>query len=62
MQGIAKWLVVVPVQVFVALQVLQFHSLDLVVVQMKLMETLWEICKAGSIHVRLQFRVIFSQS
>lgn len=33
----------IPVQVFVALQVLQFHSLDLVVVQMKLMETLWEI-------------------
>lgn len=31
----------IPVQVFVAFQVLQFHSLDLVVVQMKLMETIW---------------------
>lgn len=32
-----------PVQVFVAAQVFQLHSLDLVVVQMKLMETVWEI-------------------
>lgn len=33
----------IPVKVFVAAQVLQFHGLDLVVVQVKLMETVWEI-------------------
>lgn len=33
----------VPEQVFVAAQVLQLYGLDLVLVQMKLMETLWEI-------------------
>lgn len=32
-----------PVKVLVAAQVLQFHSLDLVVVQMKLIETVWKI-------------------
>lgn len=32
-----------PEQVLVAFQVLQFHSLDLIVVKVKLMETLREI-------------------
>lgn len=44
-----------PVEVFVAAQVLQLHSLDLIVVQMKLMETLWEIWSADNIDVRLHF-------
>lgn len=33
----------IPDEVFVAAQVLQFHSLDLVVIKMKLLETVWKI-------------------
>lgn len=32
-----------PVKIIVAAQVLQFHSLDLIVVQMKLIQTVWKI-------------------
>lgn len=33
----------IPDEVFVAAQVLQFHSLDLVVIEVKLLETVWKI-------------------
>lgn len=55
--GVEVWKV--PVQVFVAAQVLQFYSLDLVVVQMKLTETLWEIWKTDTASVRLHCSVRF---
>lgn len=33
----------IPDKVFVAAQILQFHSLDLVVIKVKLLETVWKI-------------------
>ncbi len=51
----------IPVEVFVAAQILQFHSLDLIVVQMKLMEAVWEIWKADTITVQTDKRKVMLQ-
>lgn len=37
-----------PVEVLVAAQVLQFHSLDLVVVEVKLIQAVWKILQTQS--------------
>lgn len=39
----------IPNEVFVAAQILQFHSLDLVVIKVKLLKTVWKIWEADRI-------------
>lgn len=47
-----------PVEVLVAAQVLQFHSLDLVVIKVKLIQAVWKILQT-QIHWKLvDFRMI----
>lgn len=50
-----------PVEVLVAAQVLQFHSLDLVVVEVKLTQAVWKILQTQS-HWKLVGRFCLTTS